>query len=82
MLREEARFELFVERAIEEIKKHPILDINKNLRNKNVVQQNNKCGLLAFADPHYNKEFKILGCMEKPLMNIVLIFLKKNVEIT
>lgn len=61
MLREEARFELFVERAIEEIKKHPILDINKNLRNKNVVQQNNKCGLLAFADPHYNKEFKILG---------------------
>ena len=61
MLREEARFELFIERAIEEIKKHPILDINKNLRNKNVVQQNNKCGLLAFADLHYNKEFKILG---------------------
>ena len=56
MLREEARFELMVEKAVSEIAKLPPLRIPKPI----VVENNNtKEGLLIFADCHYDKELEI-----------------------
>jgi len=59
-LREEARFELFIEHAVEAIRKTKPILINTN---KITVLENNnkKSGLLIFADAHYGKELLIRG---------------------
>ena len=58
-LREEARFELFIEHAVKAIKETKTININHI--NINNFENNNKSGLLLFADPHYGKELIIKG---------------------
>lgn len=58
-LREEARFELFIEHAIEAINKVKPININVNLIHNE--SKENKSGLLLFSDTHYGTEFKIHG---------------------
>lgn len=59
-LREEARFELFIEHAVEAIKKTKPILINTD--KLNIIDDNNKkSGLLIFADAHYGKELLIKG---------------------
>ena len=59
MLREEARYELFTERAIEAINNSSPLVIPKiHIEN---TQSLNREGVLIFADPHYGKDLEIKG---------------------
>jgi hypothetical protein len=58
-LREEARFELFIEHAIEAIKSTKPININTNIISNQ--DASNKSGLVLFADPHYAKELCIKG---------------------
>ncbi len=58
MLREQARFELFVETAVAAIKKHCNIQVNIHPIH---TEYNKREGLLIFADSHYGKEFKITG---------------------
>lgn len=59
-LREQARFELFIEHAIDAIRKTKPITINTDKLN---ISENNikKSGLLIFADAHYGKELLIKG---------------------
>lgn len=59
-LREEARFELFIEHAVKAIREVKPIQINTSI-NTDSIENINQSGLLIFADPHYAKEFKILG---------------------
>lgn len=59
-LREQARFELFIEQAITAIKETKPIQINTEIIIDN-YNKTNESGLLIFADPHYGKEFKING---------------------
>jgi hypothetical protein len=58
-LREEARFELFIEHTIDAIKSVKLININTNIIN--FQNLSNKSGLVLFADPHYGKELSIKG---------------------
>ncbi len=59
MLREEARYELFTERAIEAINNSiPIVIPEIHIENN---QSLNREGVLIFADPHYGKDLEIKG---------------------
>lgn len=59
MLREEARFELFTERAIEAINNsNPLVIPEIHIEN---TQSLNREGVLIFADPHYGKDLEIKG---------------------
>lgn len=59
-LREQARFELFIEQAVSAIRNTKPIEINTYSNNK-VEDINNISGLLLFADPHYGKELCIKG---------------------
>ncbi len=59
-LREEARFELFIEHAVKAIREVKPIQINTSIYTDS-IENINQSGLLIFADPHYAKEFKILG---------------------
>lgn len=59
-LREEARFELFIEHAVKAIREVNPIQINTSI-NVDYTDNANQSGLLIFSDPHYAKEFKILG---------------------
>lgn len=59
-LREEARFELFIEHAVKAIKETKPILIN-NINNNTYTNNEDKSGLLLFADPHYGKELLIKG---------------------
>ena len=58
LLREEARFELFMEHTIDAVKKYGQI-ISKP--SQIIKSENNRTGSLIFADAHYDKELKILG---------------------
>jgi len=59
MLREEARYELFTERAIEAINNsNPLLIPEIHIENNKYP---NREGVLIFADPHYGKDLEIKG---------------------
>jgi len=59
MLREEARYELFTERAIEAINNSiPLVIPEIHIENNNSL---NREGVLIFADPHYGKDLEIKG---------------------
>jgi hypothetical protein len=60
MLREEARFELFIEHAVNAIKEKCLIEVNKELKFGN-SPKGDRSGILLFADPHYAKELKITG---------------------
>jgi hypothetical protein len=58
LLREQARFELFVEKAIDAINNIQIIDIPKiNI----IPRKTNRSGMLIFSDAHYGKELEIKG---------------------
>ena len=59
MLREEARYELFTERAIKAINNSVPLTIPEIHIKK--TQSSNREGVLIFADPHYGKDLEIKG---------------------
>lgn len=58
LLREEARFELFIEHTIDAIKKYGQLVYRPNIIHK---QEGNRSGALIFSDTHYDKILKIKG---------------------
>jgi hypothetical protein len=57
-LREQARFELFIEKAVEAINNIEPIQIPEVIHKDNNID---KSGLLIFADPHYDKELTIKG---------------------
>lgn len=57
-IREQSRMELFVEKAFEAIKNLTPLDVPKPI---NCFGNENKSGILIFADSHYGKELIIKG---------------------
>lgn len=59
MLREEARYELFIENAITAIDK--LIPLNIPQIHIEDIQPNNREGVLIFADPHYGKDLEIKG---------------------
>ena len=58
LLREESRFELFMEHTIDAIKKYGQVTVKPKQIIKN---ENNRSGALIFTDTHYDKELKIMG---------------------
>jgi hypothetical protein len=58
LLREQARFELFIEHAVDAIKTFGSIPTKPQPITN---QESNKSGLLVFTDTHYDKELKIFG---------------------
>ena len=57
LLREQARFELFIERTVEAIKNYKPIECKHTKKIKPVSQ--GRTGVLLFSDTHYAKEFEI-----------------------
>lgn len=65
-LREEARFELFIEHAVEAINNIKPIEINE-VKLPTTIYNENKSGLLLLADCHYGTEFVIKGLQGETL---------------